>query len=205
MRVFNYKSILLFLLGCLFTIQFSYADNGGTPSDARTAFLGVKTNDISETKMEVLGFNTKYGEYISYVFPNSPAEKGGLSIFDYIIEVDGRKLNRQRRLSDALSYFQAGDKINITFVRNGITKDTKLELVRRSDVPEPMRPSRSEAAFLGVKQSSDYGYNRDKGVKVNIVRGSSANEMELRNGDFIFSIDLQYWANGFISKMVLIG
>ena len=189
MTVFNYKSTFLLLVGFLLSSTLVLADKGLEEKETNAAFLGVITKEISDTKMEILGFNTKYGEYISLVYPNSPAAKGGLTIFDYIVEVDGRKLNRQRRLSDALSYYQAGDKVSITYIRNGMTKDTKVELARRSDVREPTRPTRNESAYLGIRQSSDYSYSREKGVKVNVVRGTAASEMQLRNGDIIFSID----------------
>ena len=133
------------------------------PETSYGGFLGVMTNDISATKAKYLGFDNQYGSYLSYVFPNSPASKAGLRIFDYIIEVENKELKKSYRLSDALSKYEPGDAIDIAYIRNGVIKETNLVLVRRSDVGTPSVIGASEDAFLGIEESSSYNYDRKKG------------------------------------------
>lgn len=176
--------LFIFFLGCTLSLQAEIM-----PETSYGGFLGVETNDISANKAKYLGFDNQYGAYLSYVFPNSPASRAGLRIFDYIIEVENKELKKSYRLSDALSKYGPGDAIDIAYIRNGIIKETNLVLVRRSDVGTPPVVGASEDAFLGIEESSYYNYDRKKGVRVNIVNGSSARDMGLRNGDVIFSID----------------
>lgn len=159
------------------------------PEFSYGGFLGVKINDLSSSKARKLGFENQYGAYLSYVFPSSPAAEAGLRIFDYIIEVEGKVLKKSFRLSDALSDFDPGDQIQIAYLRNGIVKETKVRLRRRSEVADPPAIPKEEEAFLGVKESSFYDYDRNKGVRVIILNGYTAFDMGLKNDDIIYSIN----------------
>lgn len=159
------------------------------PEFSYGGFLGVKINDLSSSKARKLGFENQYGAYLSYVFPSSPAAEAGLRIFDYIIEVEGKVLKKSFRLSDALSDFDPGDQIQIAYLRNGIVKETKVRLRRRSEVADPPAIPKKEEAFLGVKESSFYDYDRNKGVRVIILNGYTAFDMGLKNDDIIYSIN----------------
>ena len=160
-----------------------------TPEFSYGGFLGVKINDLSSSKARNLGFENQYGAYLSYVYPSSPAAEAGLRIFDYIIEVEKKVLKKSFRLSDALSDFDPGDQIQIAYLRNGIVKETKVRLRRRSEVADPPAIPKDKEAFLGVKESSFYDYDRNKGVRVIILNGYTAYDMGLKNDDIIYSIN----------------
>lgn len=159
------------------------------PEFSYGGFLGVKINDLSSSKAKKLGFENQYGAYLSYVYPSSPASEAGLRIFDYIIEVENKVLKKSFRLSDALSEFDPGDQIQIAYLRNGIVKETKVRLRRRSEVADPPAIPKEKEAFLGVKESSFYDYDRNKGVRVIILNGYTAYDIGLKNDDIIYSIN----------------
>jgi len=160
-----------------------------TPEFSYGGFLGVKINDLSSSKARNLGFENQYGAYLSYVYPSSPASEAGLRIFDYIIEVEKKVLKKSFRLSDALSDFEPGDQIQIAYLRNGLVKETKVRLRRRSEVADPPAIPKEKEAFLGVKESSYYDYDRNKGVRVIVLKGYTAYDMGLKNDDIIYSIN----------------
>ncbi len=187
--MYNFRNKLFLCFSMLAFLWSAQLQANNSPETGYGGFLGIKLAELSEFKAETLGFDNNYGAYVKYVYSSSPADQGGIQIFDYIIEVNGTSLKKNRRLSDALSDFGPGDKVSLSFIRNGVLKNTKVILVRRDDVPTPEKVSEQENAFLGVKPSSKYDYDRSKGVKVNIVSESSASEMGLEDGDVIYAID----------------
>ncbi len=187
--MYNFRNKLFLCFSMLAFLWSAQLQANNSPETGYGGFLGIKLAELSEFKAETLGFDNNYGAYVKYVYSSSPADQGGIQIFDYIIEVNGTSLKKNRRLSDALSDFGPGDKVSLSFIRNGVLKNTKVILVRRDDVPTPEKVSEQENAFLGVKQSSKYDYDRSKGVKVNIVSESSASEMGLEDGDVIYALD----------------
>jgi S1-C subfamily serine protease len=188
MTYFNYKlSVFLIPVFIFFGLSAVHADIN--LEESYGGFLGVKSDKVSSTKAEILGFDTAYGAYLAYVYPGSPAADAGLRIFDYIIEINGSALKKSNRLGDVLSKYGPGDLVKISFIRNGIVKETRCKLARRSDIKSPPVITSNEDAFLGIEQSYSYDYDRVKGVKVNVIRGFSADKMGLKPGDIIFSID----------------
>ena len=187
--MYNFRNKLFVCFSMLAFIWSAQLQADNSPETGYGGFLGIKLAELSEFKAETLGFDNNYGAYVKYVYPASPADQAGIQIFDYIIEVNGSSLKKNRRLSDALSDFDPGDKVSLSFIRNGVVKNAKVILVRRDDVPTPAKVSEQEHAFLGVKPSSKYDYDRSKGVKVNIVSESSASEMGLEDGDVIYALD----------------
>ncbi len=89
------------------------------------AEIAKKLNiDISDGALLSAGANSKDVA----ILPNSPASKAGLKANDVIVEVNGKKLNKDYDLSQAISQFQAGDKINLKIWNQGKTRDVSVTL-----------------------------------------------------------------------------
>lgn len=150
------------------------------------AFLGVHSNEVSLAKAEILGFDNPYGSYITQVIGNTAAETGGLEPFDYIYGIDDLRASRHEDLSDMLSAFQAGDEVVVHFYRGGQEKSQLITLGSRTDAKYNNRKS-DEDPHLGI---SDMQINPSQlGVKVDVSRSSTAEEMGLEDGDVITAIN----------------
>ena len=150
------------------------------------AFLGVHSNEISSDKAEILGFENPYGSYITKVIGNTAAETGGLEPFDFIYGIDDLRASRYEDLSDMLSAYQAGDEVVVHFYRGGQEKSQLITLGSRTDANYTNRNS-DEDPHLGI---SDMQINpRQLGVKVDVSRSSTAEEMGLEDGDVITAIN----------------
>jgi len=171
----NYKFgglFILFLLhsGLLFT---------------QGAFLGVEYEKLSSTKLRSLNIQEINGSYVTRVLGNSTAGNAGIQPMDYLFGIDDERTSRNRDLGDILANYAAEDKVTLHYYRKGQKKKARTTFVPRS---ETYRPEREESAFLGVSPHSQNNGD-EPGVRINVVRHSTAQVMGLRNGDVIYTLN----------------
>ncbi len=152
------------------------------------AFLGVHSNRISDEKAKILGFENKYGSYVSRVIGNTAAEKAGLQPFDYIYGINEYRTNEAENLTTLLKKFKPGDKATIYFIRNGEKKEIEVLFSKRSESKNYISDNDCEAPFLGV-QEWEVDESAEKGVAVQVVDKSTAKIIGLQDGDKIVAIN----------------
>lgn len=171
----------------------SWSDNGNNGNWAKAevmdgAFLGVNLGSMSKEKAKKLGFSNLYGAYVSSVIPNSAAAKAGLQAFDYIYGIDEYRVGEGQSLSFILRKFSAGQKATVYFIRKNQERNVSVTLGSHDDNDEDTDwRDECEKPFLGVRQSHET-YN-EKGVLVDIVEGSTAKEMGMKEGDVVVAIN----------------
>lgn len=104
-------------------------------------FLGVRYINIDDyiQKEAQLPFN--YGVLIMRgskmtdlaVIPGSPADKAGLVENDIILEINGKKINADNSLGDAVQKYNVGDVITLKIWHKGDTKDVQVKLQESSN------------------------------------------------------------------------
>ncbi len=92
--------------------------------ESQSAYLGVQGNDISADVAEA--YNMPEGICIVEVIEGSAADKAGLRQGDVITEFDGQRVGTMRELKELMTYYKAGQKVNIKFSRlnNGYEEQT---------------------------------------------------------------------------------
>ncbi|MGZ4734681.1 MAG: PDZ domain-containing protein [Acidimicrobiia bacterium] len=103
---------------------------------ARSGFLGVATIRSTDPA----------GARVEQVIPDSPAASAGLQADDVITKVDSFSVSSPQQLANRISAHASGDKVTITYVRNGTTATKDVTLVRRTTV-EPSTPSTTQPQF----------------------------------------------------------
>ena len=105
-------------------VQILRADSTGTDSKtARTqGYLGIALGDRTDGGS---------GAVITEVQADSPAEKAGLKVNDIVVAANGADISGQGALIAIIRDAQPGDKVTITFSRNGSKKDVVATLVAR--------------------------------------------------------------------------
>ncbi len=105
-------------------------NRGGT--GAQGAFLGVSaTATTGDTK----------GVEVAQVVGNSPADDAGLQTGDVITKVDGTDVTSPAQLVTVITGHKSGDKVTITYTRDGQTKTADVTLGDRTDAPTQQTPS----------------------------------------------------------------
>jgi S1-C subfamily serine protease len=108
-------------------------------------YLGVSTATIDKS-LSGLGLPVKQGALVQSVTPGSPADKAGLHPGDIsasvdgnpiqlggdiITEIDGKPIRSNDDLTAAVAGRKPGDKVKITFVRDGKDKTVEVTLADR--------------------------------------------------------------------------
>ncbi|MDX1516324.1 MAG: Do family serine endopeptidase [Woeseiaceae bacterium] len=156
--------------------------------EVRRGLLGVSISAIDAAAAEALNASVTSGALITEVVPDSAAEKAGLQVQDIIVEVDDKKINSARELSNAIGLMTAGDRVAITYIRNGERRVARAELGQRvaavtdgADIHEGL----AGAQFAGNSVASARG-----GVEVTSVEPDSpAAQRGLREGDIIIAVN----------------
>ncbi len=96
------------------------------------AFIGVSYVVLNP---EIASVNDlAAGAYIESVVPDSPAEKAGLTRGDIILEVDGKRIEKDKfELSQAISENKVGDTITLKVWNGGETREVKIILGNTPD------------------------------------------------------------------------
>lgn len=98
-------------------------------------FLGIGSLDLSDDQ-QVRLYNQQFktnikggsGVYVTDITTNSGAEAAGLRKGDIIVNVDGYDVTDFADLSSAVGSRRPGDRVNVTYLRNGITNTASVTL-----------------------------------------------------------------------------
>ncbi len=101
-------------------------------------------------------FQNANGDVVTFVEPNSPAEKAGLQVNDVITAVDNTKIDANHSLADLIGAHKPGDKVALTVTRGNQTLTINVEL--------GASPQSSTTAYLGIRFASGFptGGNRPR-------------------------------------------
>ena len=154
-------------------------------------------------------YGVKQGVPITNVRPDSPAAKAGLQGEDTIIAVNGKPVKNGDELVNIISATRPGNKINLTYIRNGQQKEASVMVAERaklfadrggdqgSDETPDDTPAQPTKLGITVKTVSPemaerMGTPEGKGVQVVDVKpGSFADDLQLSPGMIILKVNKQ--------------
>ncbi|MDR0558780.1 MAG: Do family serine endopeptidase [Prevotellaceae bacterium] len=122
------------------------------------AFLGIMymhTSDIDEEVAEKNGITNlkelqKYrGAYVESVKENSAAHEAGIQKGDIIIKIENKDVTSKSIVVEEISRLRPGDKLNLTLVRDGKTK--QISTVLRNNAGNTEMTSTTGVEVLGAK------------------------------------------------------
>jgi serine protease Do len=154
-------------------------------------------------------YGVKQGVPITNVRPDSPAAKAGLQGEDTIIAVNGKPVKNGDELVNIISATRPGNKINLTYIRNGQQKEASVMVADRAklfvdrtgdqgndDTPDdtPAQPTKLGITVKPVSPeiAERMGTPEGKGVQVVDVKpGSFADDLQLSPGMIILKVNKQ--------------
>ncbi|UCE66972.1 MAG: PDZ domain-containing protein [Candidatus Zixiibacteriota bacterium] len=94
--------------------------------EIKRGFLGINQKNLTdEQKREN---NIDGGIMVTDVVDDSPADKAGLREDDIIVKIDGKSIEGIGDLYSTIRSHKPGDRVNITYIRDGKTKRIDVEL-----------------------------------------------------------------------------
>lgn len=134
------------------------------------AFLGANVTDYDYATARKYDLTTNVDEFKGVLLErlerDGPASKAGLKLGDVITHINNKAVDTQSEFEEELSYRYPGDRITLTYLRDGKKGTTSLTLVNRNGTEEVIR--RKIVSALGAQMEAT-----DEGVKVFKLSDSS--------------------------------
>lgn len=145
--------------------------------DVQRGYLGVSyfpTDDASEEQLKALGIPTNVeGVYVSGVSPEGGASAAGIKKGDVITKVNNARVTSGLQMSAQIAGFRPGDKVPVTYVRNGKEYNVTVGLKKKSDVVSSNISTRLRADLSTLDSDKAEKYGLDGGVVVNKIYDDS--------------------------------
>lgn len=157
--------------------------------EVRRGMLGIKGGELNADLAKAFDIEAQQGAFVSEVLANSAAEKAGLQAGDVIIALNGQKISSFAEMRAKIATSGAGKEIEITYLREGKTKTTKVTL--QSDEQNQADASNLLPALTGAEMTN-YDEKGKKGVSITKVAPKSiAAQRGLKQGDIIIGVNRQ--------------
>jgi serine protease Do len=90
--------------------------------------IGMRIQSIDEGIAKYYHLQSTKGVIVTKVYPNTPAESGGIEVGDIILEVEGYRINNENTMFGVFHEFRTGQTISLKIIRDEkeITKEMKL-------------------------------------------------------------------------------
>jgi Do/DeqQ family serine protease len=158
-------------------------------------YLGISMapEGLDDAKKKEMGINSDAdGVFVMEVDPKGAAGEAGLKKGDVITKINDEGVNSDARLAELIARQKPGDKITITYVRDGVEKSTDAVLQNKMGSFAGTRPAAIESlgadfSTLSKEDASKLGI--DGGVVVNNIRdGVLGNQTNMRPGFIITKV-----------------
>ncbi|WP_423147508.1 trypsin-like peptidase domain-containing protein [Rubrolithibacter danxiaensis] len=171
--------------------------------EVRRGYLGVSfpAPTTEDQLLRAKGINPSVqGVYIMDVQPGSAAAAGGLKAGDVIKSIDGSSISSSAEFSERIARHSPGDKVELSYLRNGKTSNTTVTLKGQSSA-EGIAGNASSSAELQQKLGASFSpipgsvkqrYGLKSGIVVtDIARGGFFEQAGVPKGTVITAVNGQ--------------
>ena len=92
--------------------------------------IGMRIQTIDEGIASYYHLKSAKGVIVTKIYPNTPAEKGGIEVGDIIIEVEGFKINNENSIFSVFHEFRTGQTITVKIIRDEKELTKQMRLVK---------------------------------------------------------------------------
>ena len=164
-------------------------------------WLGVVIQEVNKDLAESFGLEKPAGALVAQVLQDGPAAKGGLQVGDVILSLNGQPIVMSADLPHLVGALKAGDKAELSVVREGERKmlamtvgalpDDDEELVASAAPGEGVSSNRLGVAVVELTAEQKKTLDVTSGVLVKGVQDGPAALMGVRPGDVITHLNNQ--------------
>ena len=158
-------------------------------------YLGVNIQPFTSEMADSMGVKSAGGAIVDETMPGTPAAEAGLKPGDVITKLNGKEVKDAADLTLRIGSFKPGDKVELTYMRNGEEKtaqvtlaDQKNETVAKAD---DSQAEKEQGATLGIQiaPAKEVAGSGDKGVAiVGVDPNGTAASQGLTAGDVILDV-----------------
>lgn len=157
-------------------------------------WIGVSLTNVKAEYKDSLGIKDAEGAFASQIFVGSPAQKAGIQAGDYIIELNGNKVQSVDQLVRDVAILRVGQKAKFKIIRGGKKVEVTVTVEERSD-KVVNNDAKLWPGFIAIPLTAEVRKqlkvdDKVKGVAVsNIMPKSPAAGLKLQNGDIITAVN----------------
>jgi S1-C subfamily serine protease len=141
--------------------------------DVQRGYLGISyvpTDGLNEEQIKSLGVPTNVdGVYVSEVPTDGGAYAAGIKKGDLITKVNNAPVNSGLQMSAQIAGFRPGDKVPVTYMRNGKEYNTQVTLTKKATVVVTNVAARLGGELATIDKAKAQRYGIDGGVIVNKI------------------------------------
>jgi serine protease Do/serine protease DegQ len=155
--------------------------------EVRRGLLGVTISGIDAEVAEALNATVDSGALITMIEPGSAAEDSGLQVDDIIVAVNDKKISDASELRNAIGLMGSGEDIDISYIRNGKTRNVNATLGQQSvarSTGTDIHPGLAGATFASSTATNAGGVEVTE-----VASGSPAAQRGLQAGDIITAVN----------------
>ncbi len=115
------------------------------------AYLGIKPSQLTSDMAKKLSLPSPNGILVDNVFDGSAAKEAGLKTNDVIVKINSNTISSYPELKEHLATQSPGDKIKITYIRNGSVSETSAVLKNIKNTIEIIKTNANDLQNLGIK------------------------------------------------------
>ncbi|MCY7410112.1 MAG: Do family serine endopeptidase [Chitinophagales bacterium] len=174
-------------------------------------YLGVQIATVTDELAHDKKLSDVNGVYVDSVNEGSAAELAGLKSGDVITKINGITVNTSPELQEQVSRFHPGDKISVTYMRDGKEKVSDATLKNKEGNTSVVKKEETSMVEALGAEFSDLSLSEKKqmgitgGVKiVKLQDGALSKNVRIREGFVITKIDNKQVADLSALKQVLI-
>lgn len=158
------------------------------------AIMGIKMTVVSPGDAEAQDLAEVKGVLVADIIEGGAADAADLREKDIITKVDGTSINSPSELQEQIGKRRPGDRITVTYFRNGKENTAQLTLRNISGSTGIVEPGMGieeacGARLQSLEQAEKKSMNIDNGVKIIETGDGIFKEMGLRKGTVITSVN----------------
>lgn len=161
------------------------------------AYIGIQypREDLTDDQKKQAGIRDGAGIYVTDVAADGAAKPAGIKKGDFVTKINDIEVNSGAELQEQVARYKPGDKVNVTYVRDGKEYTTPLTLKNKSGNYEVVK---TETAFgdLGadlvtVDKQTAQKNDISGGVQVKKLGAGLLSKTKMQEGFIITSVDGQ--------------
>ena len=93
--------------------------------------LSYAPGNMSDAQKKAMGIKDGDGIYVTGVADDGAAKEAGIKTGDFVTKIGDATINSSSELQEQLSRYKPGDKISVTYVRDGVDRTTNVTLKKQ--------------------------------------------------------------------------
>ena len=160
------------------------------------AYLGISylPDEAPDSEKEKVGYKSGQGVYVREAAKDGAAAAAGIKSGDYISKFNGVPITSGNDMVEKIARLKPGDKVSVTYLRNGKETTTNLTLKNKTGTYDIVRTSALDDfgvdfATLDKKKAAEYGQAGGVVVKKINPGGLIDTQTRMRDGFIILRVN----------------